>query len=350
MILGALKSAWGSYVDFTNGVAKGGWETVGEPVVALAKMSVGGYVDGYKFAKELASDPALRSQTKADIVAATDTAFNAAKSSAKAVAAYGAAATHDPGKPLRDATQATLVGWTAAKQGGSAFMASENERYAQAKANGTTAGYWGEMTGRAIGTVATLANVGALSKAGLLAKGARVAEGASAAAKAEAIVARGASGLRAGYEVLPCGKIVKIAAASHPLAGKSVAQVVSQAKNMGLVAPPNATLLWSGLGNKGASIAEQTAKELGATTLEMTSGGKWLTENLLTKVDNIPFNQVEVRQIFNQASDLYASGAKGQVKALLGKVRPTSTFATIELPAILSNPLVSTFQKITFIQ
>jgi hypothetical protein len=105
-------------------------------------------------------------------------------------------------------------------------------------------------------------------------------------------------------------------------------------------------VLWSGLGKNGAARAQAWVAENGGPALEMTPGGQWLN-SLDLFGPNSPVTGAEATQIWNQASRSVVSQASGQVRAIFGNAyRPgiwqgTSTFGSIEMPALMNNAAVT---------
>jgi hypothetical protein len=133
----------------------------------------------------------------------------------------------------------------------------------------------------------------------------------------------------------------------HPLQGMTPAQVINQARSLGLQTRRDELLLWSGLGSDKAGIlrSQAYAAEYGGRTLEMTPGGKWLNDmNLFGSYS--PFKRSEADVIWNEVSRSFAQQASGQVRVLQGTVRPSSIYRTIELPALESNPKVLGVEQI----
>jgi hypothetical protein len=99
---------------------------------------------------------------------------------------------------------------------------------------------------------------------------------------------------------------------------------------------PGKAFFWSGLGRSGANAAAESAKQGGGTTLEM------LLESRGIKMPVWDASNPTSVAAWKDASASFAQGASGDVRVVLGgNVSPTSIWQTTELPALRSNPNVT---------
>lgn len=127
---------------------------------------------------------------------------------------------------------------------------------------------------------------------------------------------------------------------AHPLASMSAREVIELAADRGLRTPRDSLILWSGLGRDGVARSQAFAREFGGMTLEMTLGGKWLDRMDLFNPATSPFTASEARAIWGDVSGRMVGQASGQVRSVLGQVRPDSVYRTFELPALRENPAI----------
>jgi hypothetical protein len=223
---------------------------------------------------------------------------------------------------------------------------------AAAKGPEAEARWWGNVTGRAVFEVASIAvpvtkvatvlkvadkvgNVGkvadnvaglekgleALADAGKQLDNARSTGGLSSALKAGSLTPEG----------------LTLLAKAGKLTAKEISEVVT---HLGVKTPRDQLVLWSGLGAKGDIRAAAYAKEAGGMTLEMTKGGKWLDDLKLFDGGAPNIADSAAMEIWEQASKQIADQASGQVRVAAGQILPKSVYMRIERPALLDNAKV----------
>jgi hypothetical protein len=136
-----------------------------------------------------------------------------------------------------------------------------------------------------------------------------------------------------------------VTSAAHPLQGMTPAQVVEQANALGLKTPRDSVILWSGSGKRGPEISQEFAARNGGVTLEMTPGGSWLNDMKLYG-ESSPFTSEQADWIWAKTSESLVGKASGQVRSVLGEVRPTSIYLNKELPGLQANPDVTGLESL----
>lgn len=97
-------------------------------------------------------------------------------------------------------------------------------------------------------------------------------------------------------------------------------------------------LFWSGLGRNGATQASEYAAKTGGTTLEQTAGA--------AKLPAYDSSNAASVAAWRGASELFARGASGNVRVLLGNSGPDSIWNTVELPALKANSAVTSITAV----
>jgi hypothetical protein len=95
-----------------------------------------------------------------------------------------------------------------------------------------------------------------------------------------------------------------------------------------LAVAPNSAVFWSGLGEDGAATAAKYASENSGMTLEQTLAQEGITE---------PTTAAR----WDALSEQFAENASGTVRAVLGNVSSSSTWARVELPILEANSNVT---------
>jgi hypothetical protein len=91
------------------------------------------------------------------------------------------------------------------------------------------------------------------------------------------------------------------------------------------------SVFYSGPGNR--KLAEQFAESDDKTTLEMTTGGKYLDDLKLFEKGSPLTPDMAVR-VWSRLSQRYAQQAAGDVFCFIAGARPTGVFTTVELPEL----------------
>jgi len=117
------------------------------------------------------------------------------------------------------------------------------------------------------------------------------------------------------------------------------ATTMRQVESLDFTAGANKAVFYSGPGNRARALA--FADRTGATPIDLTPGGQYL--NSLNLYDKLPAAQADA--IWAKASQLYASGASGQINLFVHGARSDRVFNTIERPLIDAN---SSIYKQTF--
>jgi hypothetical protein len=113
------------------------------------------------------------------------------------------------------------------------------------------------------------------------------------------------------------------AVAKSPSAFESMLQTVD---SLDFSTPRNGAVFYSGPGQgaRATAFAERT----GGMTIEMTQGGRYLSENLSG------FTRAQQDLIWQRASTPFAEGASGRINAFIKGADPSRTFRTIEEPLL----------------
>ena len=119
------------------------------------------------------------------------------------------------------------------------------------------------------------------------------------------------------------GPLAGLVAAESPSAFESMLQKVD---TLNFSTPRNGAVFYSGPGQgaRATAFAERT----GGMTIEMTPGGRYLSENLSG------FTRAQQDLIWQRASTPFAEGASGRINAFIKGADPSRTFRTIEEPLL----------------
>jgi hypothetical protein len=147
--------------------------------------------------------------------------------------------------------------------------------------------------------------------------------------------AGGVTGFKAGGELV--GPQIPGEGTAAEIEGEAAA-MDSQVASDAFATEPDSAVFWSGKTNGvgGEDVAGDIATSQGGTTLEQLAASRGITLP--------PWNQNDPAsvQVWQQASQAFANGAKGTVRVVLGDaVRPGSIWESVELPALQANPSVT---------
>jgi hypothetical protein len=121
-------------------------------------------------------------------------------------------------------------------------------------------------------------------------------------------------------------------------------QIMANLQGMDFSTAPNTALSYSGTGTGDA--AEALAAEKGLTTISGTEGGAYLQSLYLYGL-NSPVSESEANSLWTYASGRYASGASGDVTAILNNRDAARVYMSVERPILLNNPNVTSLNETT---
>jgi hypothetical protein len=100
----------------------------------------------------------------------------------------------------------------------------------------------------------------------------------------------------------------------------------------------NGAVFYSGPGNR--TLAESFAATNGRTTLEMTSGGRWLDSQQLFGPGS-PLTPDQATAVWSRLSQRFSEGASGNSVGFVQGARSNGIFNTVEFPALQRNPNIT---------
>jgi len=113
---------------------------------------------------------------------------------------------------------------------------------------------------------------------------------------------------------------------------------MGKVQGMSFSSAPNTAVFYSGAG--AGDVADALAAERGLVTVNGTEGGSYLN-SLDLYGPNSPVSRAEADQLWSYASQQYASGASGDVTAVLNNPSATRIYMSVERPILLNNPSVN---------
>ncbi len=98
------------------------------------------------------------------------------------------------------------------------------------------------------------------------------------------------------------------------------------------------------IGSGKQALASQYVASITASKIETTPGGNWLDNEKLFGPDS-QLTPDQATQVWSTASGRYAQGASGNVTAFTEGSRPGSIYNTVEYPALVNNPNVTSINN-----
>ena len=121
-------------------------------------------------------------------------------------------------------------------------------------------------------------------------------------------------------------------------------QITANLQGMDFSTAPNTALSYSGTVTGDA--AEALAAEKGLTTISSMEGGAYL-QSLDLYGESSPVTRSEANDLWTYASGRYASGASGDITAILNSPDPMRTYPFTERPILSNNPSVTPINEAT---